>query len=432
LADERPTPRADWRVIALLVLLTFGLRMIGVLTRYGIVESDVGAWRDLGRQLLEGERIFREATFTRSGYPPVWLYMSAGWVWLENLTGISFEVFPKMLISLADGGTAALIYALLTRQGIRTRAALGWALLFAINPVSIFDTCIHSAVDPLVFFLTVWALAIITGGPPTDRRVALVGLLLGTGTMIKLIPSFFFPLYALYVARQRPDDWRRPVIILGAFTVGPFLLTNVPFVLRGEWAGLIRPLTLAGIGGLADFGLMPVLQLLGAPIHGVGGHPGLQLPDVWLIDDALGWYLSRGKVLVTLKMTWAVSNLPVLIFLGIRRRWELTRLHQVVILMAYVLAGTGAAHYLMWVLPFAMIRRDRWVIVYSLLASLGQMLFYLANIPRLMIGPSAPLSLPVFDTPYLVAASVLWAFSLTWLIALIRQPDQPPSGQGAD
>jgi hypothetical protein len=86
----------------------------------------------------------------------------------------------------------------------------------------------------------------------------------------------------------------------------------------------------------------------------------------------------------------------------------------------------------MWVLPFAMIRRDRWVIVYSLLASLGQMLFYLANIPRLIIGPGAPLSLPVFDTPYLVAASVLWAFSLAWLIVLIRQPDQPPSGQGAD
>jgi hypothetical protein len=432
LADERPTPRADWRIIVLLVFLTFGLRMIGVLMRYGTVETDVKAWRDLGRQLLEGERIFHEITLERSGYPPVWLYMAAGWARLEELTGISFEVFPKTLISLADGGTAALIYALLIRQGVRVRTTLGWALLFAINPVSVFATCVHGAVDPLVFFLTVWALAVIAGGPPTDQRVTGAGLLLGLGTMIKLIPSFFFPLFALHVARQRPRDWSRPVIILGALTGGLFVLTTLPFVLRGEWAGLIRPLTLAGGGGLSDFGLLPALELLGAPIRGLGGHPGLQLPDVWLIDDALAWYLSRGKVLFTLKLAWALSYIPVLIFFGIRRGWELTRLHQVVILLAYVVSGTVAAHYLMWVLPFAMIRRDRWVIVYSLLASLGQMLFYLANIPRLIIGPSAPLSLPVFDTPYLVAASVLWAFTLAWLIVLIRQPDQPPSGQGAD
>ena len=89
--------------------------------------------------------------------------------------------------------------------------------------------------------------------------------------------------------------------------------------------------------------------------------------------------------------------------------------------------GALSAQYLLWVIPLAVLRPDRWLAIYTVFATMGLVGFYLFLAPG-VLTPSGAIE---GAGPLWVAGAVLTvAASASWLAALVKNDSQ--LGQGTD
>ena len=178
------------------------------------------------------------------------------------------------ILLLSDLVTLALLFLLLRRL----RYALGWALLFWLNPIWLLTVFLPGApmilIGPLLL-LALWA--------SISERSALTGILLALATMMNVWVAALLPLL-LRSAGRRPAAWRRSAYGLVGFGLiaGLLWIVHVLFGAPVHWFG---GLTAAGeasgteIGRffiLADAGLVEGLTVLATPLWllvlvGLGG-----------------------------------------------------------------------------------------------------------------------------------------------------------------
>ena len=252
----------------------------------------------------------------------------------------------KLYPILADALIAALIYLTLRRSTGVPQKALWGGLFYALNPVSIAITSVHGnyiAVPTSLLFLSAYLLHY--GRARWAPGVS--ALACGFAIMTKTWPLLFLP---LLLARVR--TWGQRGLYLALTAVFPLLLVLSLY---------FRP----------DGGTVVARCLAYQSIPGWWGFTGLwHAWDAAWVRDVAAFYADQGsKVLACVLIALYLMRLS-------RRSAkeapgdDFFAGFVLVGLTLLVFAQGFGPQYLVWVLPFAVVARDRWVYVYAIFATL--------------------------------------------------------------
>jgi Dolichyl-phosphate-mannose-protein mannosyltransferase len=222
--------RRTLAILALIVVVGFGLRLERVVNPLDHPGDDARAYFSLAKSLYEDQTYggpgFRDADDWSPGAPL--LYAGVYYV-----TGGVRDGAARLLLALL--GTAAIVIAYLLGRRINCRPA---GLIGAAG-VAVYPSFIHSngallSEPPAVFFLPTAVLASLWAAERDSPWAwALPGLLFGITALIRpeyLFVGAAFALVALFlVARRR--SWRRGIAACGALALA-FVLPLVPWTVR--------------------------------------------------------------------------------------------------------------------------------------------------------------------------------------------------------
>ena len=150
---------------------------------------------------------------------------------VSNAGGLRFETAFRLITSVIDVGSAAIVYKLLQRDGLFRP----WSfLLYLLAPATIIISGYHGNTDTvMIFFILLTALLI--------ERPLWAGVAFGMALSIKIVPIIFAPVLLLYVARNR--RW------FIAAAVATFLITSVPFLFESPLVVMREVLGYRGFSG---------------------------------------------------------------------------------------------------------------------------------------------------------------------------------------
>jgi len=372
------------------VLAALALRLAAILLSDRVV-ADVLRYRRVAAHVLDvswnpylAPRLYP--------YPPAWVWVEAGCEWLARHSGLSFAVLVKLPVL----GAEIAIVVLLARLGRDLGGAARWApWIYALHPVAVLVSGFHGQFDSLALLTMLYAIHASARGAH-DRAA----LSLAAGIAIKSFPILVVPAFVLRMtgtaARAR---------FVGLATL-PVALLLVPYLAHD--AGAVSR-ELFGYGGVADFGW-------------IGAWRGLQY-----ISDGT---VARGEARFHAPLVAIAKVLFLAAWAGIVA-W-MARRHLVVAVLAVLVAfvavyGALSAQYLLWVIPLAVLRPDRWLTIYSVFATAALVGFYLFLAPGVLTPAGANEGAGVVW----VAGTVLTvAASASWLVSIARNASQ--AGQGID
>jgi len=364
------------------------LRLLAVLA-FDRVVADVERYERVGRHLLDVSWNPYE-TRRLYPYPPPWATVEAGAEWLARRGVGSFAVNVKLPVIAAD----LAIVALLGRAAARGLASPLAAWLYAVHPVSLLIGGVHGQFDaiPLAFLLLAVLLA------ERGRRDA-SALALACGVAAKSFPVLALPFLAMTGGASA-----RAVVRYAVLALAPGALLLLPFALADAEA-LRRELF--GYGGIADFGWTGVGRGLEWVASGT-------LPR----SEARNWPVAAVTSKALFLAAWAA-----LVLAGRARRIELEPRYAVlVVLLAFsVVYGPQSAQYLLWVVPFAVLRPGLPAAAHAVAASAALVGFYLFLAPGVLLpGPLAGDAVALAGRLWLVGAAATLVVCTVWLAVALR------------
>ncbi|MBI1258167.1 MAG: DUF2029 domain-containing protein [Chloroflexi bacterium] len=359
--------------------------------------EDLQRYHQVGAAVLAGGSAY-DLDSTAYPYAPPWMFIEAGAVWISQQTGVAFDFIVKLPVISADAVIALVIYTALRKESRRVR--LGWSLAYALNPLAIMVSAGHGQFDalPVLGMLLAWVWF-----PDHPRRSALA---LGCAITLKLYPILLLlPLLLRFNLEQR----RTPLAPWLILVCAPLGIVTVPFLLRAQWGALLRPVQY-GFVGTTQLGILTLLSDLGVPIRGI--TPGVQQSEFG------SQIFSRGRLSVVFRGGLAVG----IVALGIRAWRNLRRIETLplaLLLLVYLLSGL-AVQYLIWVLPFGLLRRDRLTLLYTAVASLLAAALYLTAFPSVLLGAR---SIPLTLDPMVISGlnGALYVMILSWFVRLMAR-----------
>jgi 4-amino-4-deoxy-L-arabinose transferase-like glycosyltransferase len=281
LATERQVVRRR-RLVLGLALLALGLKLLIAARTYGT--NDIRHWTDFVNGVAErGPVGIYGITFERSFYnhPPVIGYF----LQLVNFGrhhGVSIGFSIRSVASLADVGSALLVFELLRRR--RSLREAGWAAaMVAVSPVLVVISGFHGNTDPIFVLFTLLALYLLA-----DRDKPLAGgLSMGIAIGIKVVPVVAVP--ALLVLAFTKG--RRSLLRFEAGFVVAVAVTWLPALIAHGRAVKEHVLGYAG-SGISQWGLIQIGHWFDDPgwadfLTGPGRFPVVLLCA--LVPAALVW-----------------------------------------------------------------------------------------------------------------------------------------------
>ncbi len=332
----RAVGRGRWAgIIVLTIALAVRLLPMVILpvgTRY-----DVASFRIVADAVLARAEVY-QASLGRHPYLPFQMYVIGAALWASNALSIPFVVMVKLPAVLADVGVTAVIYQSCRRWEKPVQAAAFWALLYALNPISILVSAYHGQFDaiPVLLLLLAWYFWHF------EKRVVKSAVALGFAILNKTWPIVFLPVVLIRLRHSRPRLIYTAIALLIpiTFTVAYLLAFDVsPTVMR-------RPLTHTGVNGY--WGLSAVIAVVNKILGGLEGVYTTLL-------DMRRWLILFAGVAAL----WIT-----------RRQRSIDALTSIILSVFAVSVGMGI-QWLLWVVPFALLAGDhrglRW---YSLTGSL--------------------------------------------------------------
>lgn len=321
-------------------------------------------------------------------YPPVWVWVEAGCEWLARHSGLSFAVLVKLPVLAAEIGIVALLARWAAERGGVTR----WApWIYALHPVAVLVSGFHGQFDSLALLMVLLAVRASERGRHDASALALAA-----GIAVKSFPVLAVPVLLFRVTGAAA---RIRFVALATLPVAVLLL---PY-LAHDASAVARELF--GYGGVADFGW-------------IGAWRGLR----WVYEEALvrGEARFHGPLIPVAKVLFLAAYAPVVVRMA---RRELVAALLAVFVAFETFYGALSAQYLLWVIPLAVLRPDRWLAIYTVFAAMGLVGFYLFLAP----GVLTPSGAVEGAGPVWVAGAVLTvAASACWLVSILRKPLSAP------
>lgn len=308
-----------------------------------IVLLPVGAGYDIesfllvGRAILAGQEVYTSEAFGRHPYLPMQMYLIGAALWAARHTFIPFVVWIKLPGLLADVGITAVIFHASRRQ-TTTETAHHYALLYALNPISLLVTAYHGQFDAVAVLLLLLAWYFYQFEQQNRSATAL-----GFAILNKTWPAVFLP-----IAFIRLPNWRSKLtyaLIAAAIPIA-FTLLYILIFAADPAPMLRRALTHAGVAGYWGHSAIVAVaaRFVGSlqPIY--DGLLVLQRP-LLLLTGLLTLWLTRSQTALNALVTIILTEFAVSVGMGIQ--------------------------WLLWVVPFAILSGDVWWLrLYSFTGSL--------------------------------------------------------------
>ena len=328
-----------WLAVLLLALVARLLPMLLLPVGAGY---DIDSFRLVADALLNGEDVYTSAAFGRHPYLPMQMYAIGAALWATRWLPFPFVVLIKAPAVLADLFITALIYRAGRRQTQSVARSAYWALLFALNPISILVSAYHGQFDAVSVLLLFAAWYLWQFG----RRGGATSVALGFAILNKTWPIVLLPVLLI-----RLRGLRRKVLLTTGTLLIPLLLT-LAYVLVFD----------------AD----PEPMLSRALTH--TGNPGFWGATALLAVAAK--YQSAAQSLfdvIVAGRRWLILAAGLAALWQTRRQSVADALTTTILSVFVVTAGIGL-QWLLWVIPFALVADDlRWLKRYSYAGMLFQL-----------------------------------------------------------
>ncbi|HET8646064.1 MAG TPA: hypothetical protein VFO85_11265, partial [Vicinamibacteria bacterium] len=232
------------------------------------------------------------------------------------------------------------------------------------------------------------------------RRRDASALLLAAAIALKSFPVLLLPVFLIHCPGGRARAR------FAALALGPVAALLLPFAVHDP--GALRR-ELFGYGGVADLGWLGVVRAArwlagGRLLRGEAAH--------WPVGVAVS------------KVVFLVAYAAALAWMA-RRRLDLRRAALLTLLLFLTFYGALSAQYLLWVVPLAALRPDRFMAAHGAASTVALLGFYLLLAPG-VLTPHAAAPMPRL-------AGVLWAAGgaavlvtgLCWLARLAGEEPRP-------
>ena len=231
-------PRAELLALALIAALAAALRIgwVAYAARTPVDFHDPFFYFLYGQQISEGNG-YRLLNGEPTAYYPAGYSAALGLVfWLVRHTPLPDDLPVAAGLFNAMLGTASVVLThLIARRLFDVRVGLIAAGLVAVFPNLIFHTGAILS-ETLFIFLALSALAVVVlapweEGPPSGRRLAAFGLVLGASALVRPVSLLFLPVLAI-VLRTRGAGGRLivrrlvPAVVATALVIAPWSVRN--------------------------------------------------------------------------------------------------------------------------------------------------------------------------------------------------------------
>ena len=332
----------------------------------------------------------------QANYPPLWVYLCWICLQLSEWTGLSFDLFIKLLVSLFDAATAVAVGYLARVGGANDTQARNAAFFYAVNPATILVASFHGQNDPVVIGLVACASWLLLARP--FRQAPEVGMLLvGASLAIKPIALLYLPLLVLAV-----PEWPRRVAC-GILALLPVLFFWLPYLMHSPTEVIDA---LRSYRGVPDFGYVGIYNSwdnLGRGSSGIS------------FDYDLGWAYRPFCVLVLGLVWWRF------------RKTSLLEQLVVITLALYLIYGRLAGQYLIWIIPFAAALRCPQLVRVASCTALALLAFYQLHHPVILSGTSQRIiymgiRVSQWSGIFLIAQSLLYFYWVRWIVDWLKNP----------
>lgn len=407
--EPGPVPRNEGLDLALLLGAALALRLIPL--AFGVESTDVGLYREQALPVLRGENVYA-VTDGVFPYTPVSMFYPALCLAVSGLLGVPFHVVIKLFPILSDLG---IVLLLRNREAglLPPRGTARAAVLFAVSPVSILVSSFHGNNMSFVVLLMLSAYVLFRTDP--ERNLTAAGLVLGLAIGWRSFPVLLLPFFL----SSLPGAGRK--IRFAAAAVVPTALSLVPFALVDAPSMLGEILGYSGIGiHHGPFGVARGLHLLSIESLSWETPPGWA---AWMSGSKLAFLALYAIAALHAKRVGLLDG--ALVTFG----------------LFYLVYCGVASQYLVWVVPFLLLKESRvfsWS--YELAAAFALVTFYWIFFPKILFGTLLP-HVPLLESAPLLRQYVLAELLLSAVCAIGvaafafgrgaagRERPLPPEGQ---
>lgn len=354
--------------------------------------ADIYLMYNMGVAFLAGHNPYLTLDF--NSYPPLAIFLEVAAIQISSFLHTSFVTIFKLFPNLADFLCGLLIYQFLIKKKVSSFKATLWTVFYLLNPISIVISSAHGQLEGITSFFVVLAIFILEFSK-TKSSSYFAALSLGLAIAVKPNPIMLIPFFLLFKKSSIKDK-----IIFFILTLTPIILSLMPFVWQQPGQILTR---LFGYSGVSDISYAAVLR------------------SIWYQINAQTNLPLNQELLVASKYIFGAGLFVlILIFTGSRNLVKACLAAYLLFISFYF--GIGS-QYLVWVIPLAILERDKRIFYYTFFASLALLGFYLFFGPDILLGKL--FNLEPFQTKYIylyfLGNLLLWLFSLYWLIKIVKE-----------
>ena len=369
------------------VLFSLLIRTFFVLN--GSEVGDIHTLQEMGEITLKGQNPYLLLNY--NSYPPLALYLEIITLKLSYFFNIPFYILIKIWPNLADFLTSLIIFKFLIKKGVDHFSASIWSLVFLLNPISILISSAHGQIDSIPNLLVIIA-AVILQLKVSKKTIYTSALLLGLASSIKPNPLVLLPIFFVFIYKKT-NFLEKLVFIFFTFT--PLILLLTPF-LQSNFQYISEKLF--NYSGSSDFGLLAPLRT-----HYFYRNATYDLP---FIDQLL----KNSKIIFLI-----LFGFLVFIF---RNSVNIIKLCLITYLLFLTVYFGISAQYLSWILPLAVLQKDKMVVAFTISGMIALLGFYLYFNPAILLVQFVtiqPYYFP-FMLIYAFGNLLLWLTTFLWLV----------------
>ena len=352
--------------------------------------ADIKLLFGMGDAVLKGLNPYVSLTY--NSYPPLAVFIEALTILLSNISNIPFHILTKIWPTLADIIITLLLYKFLIRLKVKPVFASFWSLIFILNPISIIISSIHGQIDSLPSLLVLISVYLLSlSNKPKFRLSALI---LGLAIAIKPNSLMLLPFFLIINKMSLRQGF---TFVLTCIT--PLILIFAPFILQNPQQILIRMLS---YGGVYDFSYAAILR------------------GFWYQQNAQTWLPQADQIFEASKVAFILGAIFLLVLLS-QSKNLLKACLAVYLLFLGIYFGISA-QYLSWILPLAILAREKMVIPFSVAGTFALLGFYTFFGPDILFGKfwHGAAFQNKYMLIYFLGNLLLWLTTLWWLVNIIK------------
>lgn len=368
------------------IFLSIALRVFFI--AHGTNVADIKLLFGMGDAFLNGLNPYLSLTY--NSYPPIAVYIEAFTILFARAISIPFHEVTKIWPNIADILICLLLYKYLIKLKLNSLHAAFWSLIYVLNPISIIISSIHGQLDSIPSLFVLISIYLLTESK--NMHLNLSAFFLGLAIAVKPNPLILLPFFLIL----KKINLRHGLLFL-IISIGPVTIALIPYL--SNLQVLSRILEYSGV---YDFSYAAILRGLYYQQNAAYLLPlsmeFLNASKISFIFGAIFLLILFYKSTNLIKMCSTVYLLFISIYFGI------------------------SAQYLCWILPLAIMTREKKIIYYSLAGSLALLGFYTFFGPNILFGKSW--NGLAFQSPYMllyfIGNLLFWVITLWWFIRNVK------------